>query len=55
MEKKVHFNNISTFMEKRVICAIELTVRVELPNHPCSIEQLFFAQIVKNNKVDPFN
>jgi len=42
-------------MEKKVRSALELTVNIELLNHPSPIEQLFFVLIAKNNKVDPFN
>ena len=55
MEKMVHFSNILTFMEKKVRSVQELTANIELLNHLSLIEQLFFALIAKNNKVDPFN
>ena len=46
-----HFNVYG----KKGESVLELTVNIELLNHLFQIEQLFFALIAKNNKVDPFN
>jgi len=54
MEKKVHFSNILTYMEKKTNFVLMLSVRVKLLSQLFPIEQLFFALNVKNNKVDPF-
>jgi len=55
MEKKVHFSNISTFMEKKTIFVPKKIAKIKLLNLLFLTDQLFSAQIVKNNKVDPHN
>jgi len=55
MEKKVHFSKILMFTEKIVIIVLIGDVRIKLAKHQFLIEQVFFAQNAKNNKVDRFN
>ena len=53
MEKRDHFSNISTFMEKKAARVSTLIARTKLSKPQFLTEQLFPAQNAKNNKVDP--
>ena len=55
MEKKGHFSNILTFMEKKVNFVLIKIAMLKLLNSQYPVVQLFAAQNVKNNKVDPIN
>ena len=53
MEKQVIFNNILQFTAEKEINVLTLIAMVRLKGLLHLIEQVFFALIVKNNKVDP--
>ena len=55
MEKLALSNNILTFMGKKGSIVLTLIVRDKLKKLLYQAGQVFFAQNVRNNKVDPNN
>jgi len=55
VEKLALFSNISVYMVKMVKIVLILIAIIKLKKLLYQIEPVSFAQVVKNNKVDPIN